>query len=454
MMLALLGTLVAASSVLAIVNWRWGVYAVVLVAMVQDPARKLTPGAPGYLVLATLPVWCGILIGALRQGDLSWERFRDRFPRLSRMLLWYGAGLIVPAVLSATYSPGSWQLTLLGGYTQFTIIAGFIMGCHFPEKQGDIERLMAWYCILAGIAMIGAPLEKMDIGTEGGLMGTSSLGMYWMTQRTGVELKMIAGLFRSPDVMGWHAATLLMFAASLSIRGTGWRRIGWAVLAGWGGVALMFCARRKMIAMLLPYSLMIAVFLLVFQRARKFLPILLIATVGAGIWWHVYHRIGPDVELEEFYGTMLGESTQRLEQHGWEAVVGTVQQAGFWGHGLGMAAQGTHHIECERPRIWQESGPGMLAAEMGVPGLLLFSGVVSILLLAMLDAVRTAAATPAGFLYFGLTAMALANGVAGLVSAQIFGDPFVGLFLPFVIGLVLSGSRLAGMGDRSCETVA
>lgn len=442
MILAIFGPLIAVSSVLAIVNWRWGLYAIVLVAMVQDPARKLTPGTPGYLVLATLPVWGGVIIGALRKGDLSWEGFRQLHPKLSRMLLLYSAGLIVPAVLSATYSSGSWQLTLLGAYTQYAIIAGFILGGFFPGKQGDIERLMAWYCILAGIAMTGAPLEKWDVGTGNGLVGTSSLGANWMTQRTGVELKMLSGFFRGPDVMGWHAATLAMFSVTLSIQGKGWKRIGWAALAGWAGVALMFCARRKMIAMLLPYALVIAVFLLVFRRARSLLAVILCGVVGMGIWWHAYHRIGPDEELEEFYGTTFEESTQRLEQHGFDAVIGTIQQAGFWGHGLGMAAQGTHHIKCERPRIWQESGPSMLAAESGVPGLVLFAGVVLLLVMAMWTSIRVASGTSAGFTYFGLAATVFANGIAGIVSAQIFGDPFVGLFLPFMVGLILSGSRL------------
>lgn len=441
--------LIAVASVLAIFNWRWGIYALVLVAMVQDPARKLTPGAPGYLVLATLPVWGGALIGALRKGDMLWESFRDVYPKLSRMFLFYAAGLVVPAVLSATYSPGSWQLTLLGAYTQYAIIAGFILGSQFPGKQGDIERLMAWYCLLAGIATIGVLLEKWGIGTGNGLVGTSSLGANWMTQRTGVDLKMLSGFFRSPDVMGWHAAALAMFSAILSIHGKGWKRLGWAALAGWAGVALMFCARRKMIAMLLPYSLMIAVLLVVFGRARYLLSVLLCGLVGAGIWWYSYQSVGPDEELEEFYGTTLEESTNRLEQHGFDAVIGTLKQAGFWGYGLGMAAQGTHHIQCERPGIWQESGPSMIAAESGMPGLILFGGVMVSLLMAMWASIRVAAITSASFTYFGLAATVFANGIAGIVSAQIFGDPFVGLFLPFMVGLVLSGIRLTKVNAPS-----
>ncbi len=442
MMVVALGMVLVAASVVAIIRWQWGLYALVLVAMVQDPVRKLTPGAPGYLVLATVPVWCAVMIGALRSGNLSWERFREDYPGFTRMLVFYAAGMIVPAVLSATYSPGSWQLTLLGIYTQFALIAGFIMGAFFPDAQGDVERLMAWYCVLAGIAMIGAPLERLGIGTASGLVGTSSLGANWMTQRTGVELQMISGLFRSPDVMGWHAATLIMFGTILAVRSAAWQRIGWAALAGWGGIALMFCARRKMIAMMLPYALIIALLLLVFKRARHVMPIMFCILVAGGVWWHAYQRIGPDVELEEFYGTTLDEAAERMEQHGLEAVLDTIQQSGFWGHGLGMAAQGTHHIKCERPRIWQESGPSMLAAEMGVPGLVLFSGVVVFLGMAMWQALRVAAGTQAYFMYFGLVAIVVANGIAGIVSAQIFGDPFVGLFLPFLIGLCLSGSRL------------
>lgn len=444
MMLILFALMVSLAAGVAVFRWRLGLYTLIVVALVQDPLRKLIPGAPGYLVLATLPIWGGIMIGAFREGDLSWTRFKEEYPGLANMLFLYAVGLIFPAIQSATYSEGSWQLTLLGGYTQFAIIGGLILGAHFPLHQHDLERLLGWYCILAGVAMIGAPLERWGIGTSSGLTGTSSLGAYWVTYRTGAALKMLSGFFRSPDIMGWHAVTLVMFGVILAIRGQGWRRIGWAALAGWGGVALMFCARRKMIAMMIPYAIVLAVLLVVYKRARSVIAVALCGAAALAVWSYAYRIVGSDAELEEFYGTTLNETVEHMEVHGIDAVVTTIKQSGFLGYGLGMAAQGTHHIRCERPRIWQESGPSMLVAELGVPGLILFIGVLGVALKYVWSALGFAATGPLHTVYFGLAAMCVANGVAGVVSAQVFGDPFIGLFLPFSVGLILSASRLQG----------
>jgi hypothetical protein len=51
----LLGVVLAAAAV-ALQDWRRGLYALVAVAMLVDPLRKMAPGAPSYMMLATAPV--------------------------------------------------------------------------------------------------------------------------------------------------------------------------------------------------------------------------------------------------------------------------------------------------------------------------------------------------------------------------------------------------------------
>jgi O-antigen ligase len=213
-------------------------------------------------------------------------------------------------------------------------------------------------------------------------------------------------------------------------------------------VALMLCARRKMIAMI-PLFVLGFLFLNVrFHNVRRIVSLLVVLVTTIAVGFYAYSRLGSDRRVEKFYLTAVRESVERTQAHGIGAVIETVRQAGFFGHGLGMATQGVHHIRAERPRIWQESGPSMLVAECGIPGLLAFLAVVVALLRGMYRALQHSAQTTEHAIFYGLAALVLANGAAGIVSAQVFGDPFVGVFLPFVIGATLSGIRLRPAGTE------
>ena len=88
---ALLG-LIALLSIHAVGNWRSGLLSIVLISALQDPVRKLTPGTPGWLVLASTPVLAALIFGSrfsavaffpteTRFASLSSASMRSRFSR-------------------------------------------------------------------------------------------------------------------------------------------------------------------------------------------------------------------------------------------------------------------------------------------------------------------------------------------------------------------------------------
>lgn len=440
---------VAASALASVRNWRLGPFLMIAVVMLQDPIRKITPGTPGYLAMACVPVWIGMLAGAVQSGDLTVAWVRACYPRLARVGLIYAAYLALPAAISATYAPGAWQITALGLFTHFSLLSAVVLGMAFPRSGRDLHRLLAWYCMLVAVAVIGGPLERLGIGLAQGLTGTWTLNAYWVTHRTGKAIVMTAGFFRSPDVMGWHAATLVMAGLTLALASRGVGRLGWAALAGWGGVGIMFCARRKMISMIPPFVLVLLVLYVLSGHWRRGRAVVVTTAVVLLVGFFAYVKLGTDPEIEKFYGTSVPEMGERLRAHGWDSVVGTIGQAGFFGYGLGMAAQGVHHIAIARPNVWQESAPSMLMAEVGVPGFVLFLAMVAAYAAAARLALRRGATAPEHALFFGIAALAAANGFAGLVSGQIFGDPFVGIFLPFLMGVLLSAGRIEPGDDAA-----
>ncbi len=431
--------MVALFCVVSISKWRWGPYLMVLVAVVQDPVRKMIPGAPGFLVLSAASIWGATVLGAMLAADLNWGRFKQLYPTLSAAAVAFAILILPSALLSATYSPGSWQITLVGLFIYGSLLLGLVVGTFYPVKSKDIPHLIGWYCILAGVSLVGAWLERF--GVQHLAIGTSALGHRWVTYRMGRALVMIAGFYRSPDVLGWHAATMVMLSIALALKSHAIPRYLWVTLAGWGFASIMFCARRKMLSMLPIFITALLITYVLQKRGRLLMPAIIVLLAASAIGVRVYQVSGRDVQLESFYKTALDTAERRVSRHGFQAVVTTYQQAGFFGYGLGMASQGTQHIAVKRPRVWQEGGIGKIMVETGVPGLAGFLVLGIILGVTMVKTLKHATALADYPVYTCISALLLANMSAGVVSAQILGVPFVAAFLSFLAGIVLAGRR-------------
>ncbi len=57
MVLTYLGGLVITGVLLTLKNWQFGCFFLIVIAALQDPVRKMTPGVPAYLALASVPIW-------------------------------------------------------------------------------------------------------------------------------------------------------------------------------------------------------------------------------------------------------------------------------------------------------------------------------------------------------------------------------------------------------------
>ncbi len=432
--------LVGGAGLLALFRWRWGPFLMILVGLIQDPVRKITPGAPGYLVLSAAIVWAATVVGAFVSGDVSWEKFRRRYDRLSTAIAVF-AILIIPAALrSAMYAPGSWQITAIGLFIYGSFLVGMMVGETYPRGHDDIPRLLGFYAICGSVTIVGALLQKS--GVVHPALGTASMGHHWVTYRTGGAVHMMSGFFRSPDVLGWHATTAIMAAIILTIVTTSWRRVFWAGVAVWSSLGILVCARRKMLAMLPIFVLTILILQIRHGRIRHlWLALVSIVVIVAG-GLQLYTTHFSDEYSDRFYHDTLISAHERIVQHGWNAVRGTYEQAGFFGYGVGMATQGTQHIAVARPHVWQEGGPGKLLAELGVIGTAGFLGLALVLFGSILDDLTRVSNTSLYPIYSGLTGILLANVGAGIVSAQVFGDPFIAAMLSFFAGLLLSAARV------------
>lgn len=81
-MLSIFMLAVAVSCGIALINWRIGIAAAVLMSLLQDPVRKAIPGTPAYLLLVAIPIWLCVLVSAARYKHLNAGQFLKTFPRL------------------------------------------------------------------------------------------------------------------------------------------------------------------------------------------------------------------------------------------------------------------------------------------------------------------------------------------------------------------------------------
>lgn len=451
-MWSLLISLVVAGCLVALFNWRWGVMAAILVSLLQDPLRKMIPGTPAYLVMAAMPIWMAAMLSAAFANQLSIQRFFNSFPRLGMWAQIFGAYLLIPAAISATYGRNSWLITLLGAFVYATMFFVLVAGWQYPDRRNSLAGALCFYIVVASLMLIGGPLEALGQAKGNPFIGTEMLGHVWVTYRTGAPVYMLAGFFRSPDVMGWHASLVFMMGVILAFRSKGPARWFWIAVAVWGVLNIWLCGRRKMLSMVLVFFGCYSLLVFRFKKVQKILSASGTALMIVGLGWYLISSMFYNEAVERFYLTAFTEAQDQIQRHGINSVVGTIHQAGFWGYGLGMSQQGVHNIpNVETPRLWQESGPSKLVAELGVPGNVIYVVLGVVMFITAFHVVRLGQQKTSFYLTAGLLSVLAANVASSVVSAQIFGDPLVAFLLAFLLGLLLSDARVQPAPSPAAE---
>lgn len=437
----LLLAVVAVGILIGLVRWRLGLVFFFLAGTLQDPIRKMLPDVPSYIVLSSVPILLAMLVGLVKSGSGSWVVFRRQFPGVGRTVGTFFLCLLPPAYLSATYGPGSWMFTIVGLLSVFILFAGILVGYFYVKDPRDVERALTFFCLFTAVMSVGAYLEYFNLGLESGLIGDYRLGHTWIRQTPGVEIRMIAGLYRSPDVMGWHAALLVMCGLTLWL----YRKNPWWLLPALAGfVALLLCGRRKMVYLVPIYIITVTLLSRYFKQLRGATYIGFLSLAIAIFGMYAYRSAGLPQEHIDYYTNDPMDAISQLERHGFQSLITTYEQSGFFGEGLGFAATGAHNISASRPRIWQESGVSKVMVELGVPGFIAFVIFQLSLLWAGWRALKRPIVrrTPAFFLYVSLFAIVVGNYSQFLVSGQIYGDPFIASLLSIMIGAMLSSARI------------
>lgn len=441
MLLDLFVILIVACAAIAVVDWRWGLRLALVVGAIQDPVRKLSPGASPLLAIASLPVWVAAMIGLWRSDPRALARFQRAYPRLSRMLKIFLITLIPPVLVVFLYGLSAWRLAVFGVFAYVAPLGLAVVGFSLVRQERDLVGLLRFYAVFVALMLIGTPLEYSGAMPDWPALGTKALGFVWMRYVPDIgALALISGFYRSPDLMGWHAATLTMVSLTLALRRSAVAR-GWLLLAIWGGMCVLMAGRRKVIMM---PAVWVLVMVLAYMRSKRMAPVIsLVGILGLAGLGFVY--VASDVVTEHYYSyaaSSAREGPDRLFEGAVGSVWMTFLQSGVLGSGIGTVSQGMAYAGVAVDQGWQESGPSRVLAELGLPGFVVGLMIVWLVVRACYGLLsRAPSASPVFHLQVSLVALVAANVACFVVSHQIYTDLSVMPLAALILGLALSGPR-------------
>jgi hypothetical protein len=433
-----------ASILLALSDWRRGIYLCLVFDALRDPMRKMAEGKPVAITLAASALWLAVLLGASHRLGPRLLLVMRHMPSLRNATTLLLAAMLPAAMVSILNYEGGWKIASIGLFSYAVPLLGVVVGYHYLRRPDDLWPVMGFYCIFNSIVLIGALFEflKWDVPALGGI------DFVWLRHLPGRTVELICGFYRSPDLMGLHAANVAMFASMLSVRRDSRYKWLWIVLVMWGSFCLLLCGRRKMIGMLLVFGIVYVGLRLRSAGLKRVVPFAMVL-LSALMMIHLLTReVVEAQEYADYAQTTITQGNQRLQVNVIGGVVGSVQQAGILGYGLGTATQGRYHAarriygeSGQFIKAWQEDGISRVFAEMGVFGAILVLFAVVLGLKACRRALKMVPAhNRIAELQMGLAGIIAASAASFVISHQAFsGDPCSMLFVAFLLGVMLSG---------------
>ena len=348
-------------------HWKTAVYGLVFWDAVRDPLRKLFPEHQIPLVMLGLCLWLACLLGCLRKSHCG---MRPDIPM--RSLKWgglcLGAFLVIALIAAVRHSVPA-NVMSLGMISYLFPLVVFPIGVYFGSNVDEMRRWVWLYCLVHGLLLTTAVMEVSGFKSPviGGIM------MEWFRFRGDISIPLPSGVYRSPDILGLHAAHVSAMGVLLVLQAN--RRPGKllaAMVTVFSCVMLVFSARRKMLGLFLSFLLtFIALQWCSGSSARLRLGLNRFTALGSSLIVLVIFGsllLVPIRAQTEYALTVITELPQRLWISLLASPLATYQQTGFWGTGLGSATQGNFVVATGFDSGWQEDGIGRLVREGGVPG--------------------------------------------------------------------------------------
>ena len=442
---------------IALSDWRKGLFLTVVVAFIQDPMRKLMPEQPVYFVILAGVIFAASSASALlRRIPLKLNIIQGWKQWLGAPTLLFLLVLMLQAFISiARY--GNPMLPAIGMLFYLAPGLALIMGYHFAIRGGvrGIEKWMKFYLVLSVVVLSSVYLQYA--GIDWPVLGEVGEGI--KIYDSGTILTAHSGIFRASEIAAWHAATAACFILLIMIK----KRVtfGRVVVAGLIVAFLvsigLLTGRRKMLVQISIFIIAYLGIFILFQKQRGMFAVIILI-FGILAFLGIAGLVGPDLGDHEYQKeryslyvdrsrTVMDDIPERFSNLGLAPVKWVLDGFGLFGAGLGTGSQGTQHFGGGAGIYGgaAEGGLGKITMELGIPGLIL----AALLLYKLFRLIWLNLRTVTGIsdriarLSYGLIAFLIANIAAFIVATQAFGDLFILLFLGMTLGFLLAMPTLA-----------
>ena len=363
---------------IAAINWRLALYSVVAMAVLQDAARKLTPGEPVYFVVIVGVVFAAGYLAALLAG------VRLNLKTLPGWRHYLGAPfgllLFVLAVQAVRgyNATGSVAATGIGILTYLGPIPAVMFGYQYARCLGtnQVARFFKFYvvCTVAG----ACTLYLQYSGVDWSILGEVGQGVRIYDKIVGA-LGSFSGIYRSSEVAAWHlAATVCILLLILTWRKTSPVTTVLILVAIVGLLALgTVTGRRKMYVEVAVFmGVYLAVSLYFGRGARKMAGVVFL--LGALVFGYVTYYIPSNADRSadgssyQAYvvrsRSVAGDIGSRFEELGLGPVFWAYESTGILGAGVGTGSQGAGQFGGGINGA-AEGGLGKVMTELGLPGM-------------------------------------------------------------------------------------
>ncbi|MBX3441663.1 MAG: hypothetical protein KF774_04590 [Planctomyces sp.] len=434
-------------SMYCLADWRRGLYLCLIIDAIRDPLRKMTEGHPVAMTVIGVAPWGAIFLGALIKERAAAAGLWRRYPMVRNMVYCLLCALVPAGVLASILYRSGYLLAAVGSASYLVPLLGMTVGYLLARSEKDVLSLLRFYVLVNAIMLISVPLEylKFDVPALGGI------DVVWVRYHGNSVVALMCGWYRSPDVMGMHAAHVLLFSGILLLRSaTPTTRTAYGLIGLWSTVGLLLCGRRKMIGM--PIIFVVTYVLLcqwrgISKASGKLVGLVCVCLILATGLLMTQEEAEQGNEYTDYAMTLVTESSERANKTFIGHTATTLRQAGILGNGLGSATQGRHYLGIKTTadaRGWQEDGLSRLFAELGIPGVIfvVVAGVQA--LLSLVYALKLIPPHhPAQTLQIGLLGTIAADLVSYMFSHQLFsGDPASAILVTVMFGAVLGAPRI------------